>query len=336
MSCFEHEQEKKHKDISRGGGGHLTRAPDSQCVINIVPPRHVWGDMQRLRTKYIPEARCAVHISFIDPFVLSSQYDEANALLSATLNDFAPIELKLSKLDFFSHGKNSFTLYVAPEDTKPLTLLRQRVLSVFPQCEDKKRPFVPHFSLAKFTSRVELEKAMTTLSTSWKPVSFVLKELYFLSRIGSTPFQVHSVVPLGGVATTSITKPHFGPGSEDDKVDNQVGRSVVVFGNMASASSSSSSSRAAERKLNIKPPDDTFSTSRAVDCIRALGVAIVTTEVNRNPNGNERPIIVIEFSTIADAATALNIKLPSNWYICPLAMLTFPDVCGGTCLLGSL
>lgn len=296
-------------------GQHIPKSADSQCVINIVPPRNVWAQLQSIRTKYIYDARCAIHISFIDPFVLSSHYEEAAKLLQKELADFPPFTIKMNKLDFFAHGKNSYTLYIAPECDPPTLIndLMGKCLNVFPQCDDTiKRgggKLVPHFSLAKFKSKNELEKVMLELSSQLKPIEFTLQELYFLKRDGSNPFEVMNVVPLGNKECV----PYYGIKSVEKT--SRVGRTVVVFG---------------MSKAVLAHLTDDF----VADVFKKSGLTVTSLEIIRNPDSKLRSIVTVEFD--ADAEKALGITLPLEWdgaKIRPLSNMVFPDVCHGSCSL---
>lgn len=204
-------------------GKHFEKSPDSLCVVNIIPPRELWDVIQPLRNKYTANARCGPHITFIDPFVLSHQYTEACRVLEDAFASLPPFEVQLNKFGFFQH-KSSSTLYLEP--TAPEGMFDQLInlaVSAFPQCRDQlekgAKSWVPHLSIGNFKNHNELLKVLDDLQKSWKPMSFLLKEVYLLARPGPDPFEVKAVAHLGGDSSSA----HFGPGSHfaDEKVCQQ-------------------------------------------------------------------------------------------------------------------
>jgi hypothetical protein len=298
-------------------GSHFTKLGCAECVINIVPPRDVWQVAQKIRTKYISEARCVIHNSSVEPFVKFQHYEEAAKLLKDGLSDIKPFDVTLEKVEYFKHSNKSFTLYLAPnkESIPNFDQLHQRLLKIFPQCDDLMKrgggTVTPHFSLAKAGSQKEADALKVELNKLWKPVTFQLREIYMLHRAGSVPFEVYAAIPLGNHNLT----PHFGPNSEHDGKDTQVGKTVVMF--------------------NIPNTVMTDLVNENIKLTDLFGdKKIVASEIIRNPNGKVRPIITIEFASLSDATDALTTKFPASFeatIIRPLSRLVFPDVCGGSC-----
>eukprot|EP01125_Pyxidicula_operculata_P003869 TRINITY_DN1536_c0_g1_i2.p1 TRINITY_DN1536_c0_g1~~TRINITY_DN1536_c0_g1_i2.p1 ORF type:complete len:436 (-),score=68.50 TRINITY_DN1536_c0_g1_i2:99-1406(-) len=241
-------------------GFEMRKLKTSHSVINIMVPREFWPRIQSIRTLYVSNARAGPHISFLDPFIDPSFYPRAAQLLVDKLESasFSPFQVTLSHFGIFSHSESSHTLYLSPT-TSPnqnsiLDLLRL-CLEVFPQCNDliKKSEaaggssgsssssssggsditFNPHITIAQMSDLKKLTKLKEKLEKQWEPISFCVKELYFLSREAGYPFRVSQVIPFakpfGCTTTTTLDKlssssyiPHFGPnsypyGSEADR-----------------------------------------------------------------------------------------------------------------------
>lgn len=293
----------------------MKKAYNSQCVINIVPPRELWIHLQSLRTMTIPEARCGPHISFIDPFVELEYYPQAAQLLQQRLSELEPFQMTLEKLNHFEH-KASATLYLEPkcEPINALDILYHEILKLFPECNDtskksKDGKLVPHFTIGKFKTKSKLLQAYKTLQETWKPLSFVLKEIYLLYRNGTDPFEVKGIVYLG----KNISAPHFGPGSVTDS-SSQLARTLVICG------------------ISLLKEEELLQLSQEA------GFSPIAVEIIRNPDGKVRPIGLLEFSNSTEAETALqswNFQPSSTKkvYLKPLSHMVFPDVIEGSCSL---
>jgi 2'-5' RNA ligase len=298
-------------------GAGFTKSPNSQCVINLIPPRELWAQVQSVRTQYIPDARCGPHISFIDPFVLPHHYPEAAKLLREALADFPPFQVRLAKFGHFIHSKSA-TLFLEPEFDPPsaVDVLLERILSVFPQCDDTvkkgKGKFVAHVSVAKCKNENELKRLQAKLEQNYNPISFTLKEIYLLHRHGTDPFEVKEVVHLGPEG--SHTPPHFGPGSPGDVHTSEehtpLGRSLVVCG--------------LPRGCTAEQMTALFTTAPS------------KSEIILNPNGRARQLGVVEFHTRQECDEE-EARWPAEGkdgvYVRRLWLMVFPDVIGGSCSL---
>jgi hypothetical protein len=74
-------------------GKTLRKNPNSSSVINLVPPREIWPQMQSIRTTNTVEAKCGPHISFIDPFIVPEQLEQAATLLEKALQNIEPFTI---------------------------------------------------------------------------------------------------------------------------------------------------------------------------------------------------------------------------------------------------
>lgn len=300
----------------------FTKSPNSQCVINIIPPRETWAEIQSVRTQYIADARCGPHLSFIDPFLLPHFYPEAARLLGEALADMPPIEVRLAKFGHFKHAKSA-TLFLEPEFNPPDAMddLLARIMAVFPQCDDTVKrgqgKFVAHVSVAKCKNEQQLRSVQAKLEASFRPISFTLKEIYLLHRKGTNPFEVKEVVHFGPPG--EHTPPHFGPDSPGDLLTAEqhhpIGRSLVVCG----------------------LPNN---------CTTAQLSALFTTtppakaEVILNPNGKPRPLGVVEFDTRQECDEE-EARWPAEGredgvFVRRLWVMVFPDVVGGSCSLNAV
>jgi len=169
-------------------------------------------------------------------------------------------------------------------------------------------------SLAKFKVEKELDRFLAEIQADWKPIEFVVQELYFLSRVGTDPFEVKHVIPFGGLSTT----PYFGENSTGSlDIGSREGRTIVISG----------------------LPDNTLTQYGVNDLFTRQGFSPVATEIILNPNRKTRGIGLAEFASKDEANRVLRdwtdpLTYPGHKpYLRPLYLMVFPDVIGGSCTL---
>eukprot|EP01124_Arcella_intermedia_P016084 TRINITY_DN2261_c0_g1_i1.p1 TRINITY_DN2261_c0_g1~~TRINITY_DN2261_c0_g1_i1.p1 ORF type:complete len:886 (-),score=277.32 TRINITY_DN2261_c0_g1_i1:3-2660(-) len=294
-------------------GKALQKANTSNQVINIVPPRKCWDQIQSIRTLTLPNQRCGPHFSFIEPFVVLPQYERAAEILREVLRTVRPFTVTLKKLNYFSM-KGSCMLYLEPEfePKDGIFSLLSAVLSVFPHCSDqlKNGKFVPHMSIARFKKESELLSAKTIIERSWQPVMFTVKELYLLSRVEGDPFEVKYVIPLGN----DTTSPYFGPGSPESNMsdESQLGRTVLVAGLPAGTNTEELKKIMYEQGFN----------------------QIEAAEICLNPNGTLRDVGIVEFKNRKAANACVEQFVgPQRSYVLPMYLVVYPGVVRDCCSL---
>eukprot|EP01125_Pyxidicula_operculata_P005953 TRINITY_DN2078_c1_g3_i1.p1 TRINITY_DN2078_c1_g3~~TRINITY_DN2078_c1_g3_i1.p1 ORF type:complete len:805 (+),score=126.33 TRINITY_DN2078_c1_g3_i1:450-2864(+) len=295
-------------------GPLMTKSPNSQSVINIVPPRQMWGPIQAIRTLNVANARCGPHFSFLDPFVLPKHYPIAAELLKEELKTFPPFKVHLKSFSYFNHAK-SYSLFIVPEttpDPNAFNKLLKRCLKVFPQCNDLvvrggEKGFVAHMTIAKYETYDQLKTAMDNLTKVWKPITFEIKELYFLARQEGDPFEVKHVIPLGG--DTRI--PYFGPLSVPGSERSSLASSALL--------------------CDIPKGFNAEQVRRIISC--------EAVEILKNPDGSPRQLAVVRFSCSHSEVMELAKNWKPNWsyfaiergtqppnepYLIPLPSAVFP------------
>jgi len=305
----------------------MTKSSSLRSAINIILPRDLWPVMQSIRTKFIKDARCGPHISLVEPFVAPSFNPEAAELLKTALQEVHPFAVKLEKFNAISQT-SADTIGIFPKSDN-LEILLTKILEVFPQCNDlctrgaprlvgrrriKGTHFLPYLSL-KRCDHSETYALMEELESTWKPIEFLLKEVYILYRTGGDPFEVVEVIPLG--PPECHTPPHFGPGSPGTpgtpEEDQSIGRSVVVGG--------------LPKGLEDNDLSKIF-TENGFDAICA--------EITRNFDGKACTFGVVEFRTKEETWRALREfkeqPFPDHT-ICikHLPMMVFPGTIGDCC-----
>jgi len=149
----------------------------------------------------------------LDPFFEYSEFERTSLELRKVLTNVSPFKIHLQQFCFFSKKKGSI-LWIKPRSDPPDALLnlQKTIMNVYPNCNEitKIGPngFQPHMTLGKFTQKtIAQEKADILNKSNFKPIEFEVKEIYFFSRVGSSPYQVRTVIALG----PNVTKMNYEP-----------------------------------------------------------------------------------------------------------------------------
>ncbi|KAL6058804.1 hypothetical protein QOT17_014602 [Balamuthia mandrillaris] len=183
-------------------------------VVVLVPPEH-WPPIQRIREKHIfPFLRCGPHVTLSYPFVPYDEIEEAARVLRNILKDFAPFQMELSRFGSFKQKKRNNTLFLCPETTPSngLMELNRRIIQEYPYCDDvckKTCPpkFHPHLSMGSFRTFEDLDYHQELYQRDWKTITFLVKELYIISRTETGNYEVRHTIPLG--SDEEVTPTHF-------------------------------------------------------------------------------------------------------------------------------
>jgi len=285
--------------------------------ISLVPPREDWPQMQSIRTQYMFDCRTGPHISMID-FFHENDFDVAEEVLTAALANMPPFTVTFSKFDSWKHDTMS-TVLLVPETNPPNLLhkLMNTLLTYFPQTNSSikvpcEKTYNPHMSIAKFHNEKEMKKKMAEWQKAWKPMTFVVKELYFMTKIGvHNPFEVKRVIPIGS-NLAKPTKPYFGPNSIEDQ-NSKIAKTAVV--------------------INLKRG---VTNDELLKLVQANGFKDTAklAEVIVNPDGKARGFGVVEFETaahVAEASAKTWNHQDATLYVRPLSVMLYPDVVNGCC-----
>jgi len=150
------------------------------------------------------------HITLLQPFVAPDYLESAKNDLRNVLKNINPFRLNFQNFELFIN-RGSTTLFLNPIITPPDALenLYNTLKSRYPevqQAQKKPSDFEPHIGVGFFRDQGEAKTLQTKYQRGWKPIDFVVKEIYIVSRISQdTPFEVRKVIPIGANTTT----PHF-------------------------------------------------------------------------------------------------------------------------------
>jgi len=179
----------------------VVHEPTYKSAIVLVPPPEHINQTDFIQTKRAAHdkafSRWMPHINLVYGFVPDSAFGEAAEKITKELADFAPFELEFKNFSFFKHGQ-SCTVWLSPdtEDLSVLKTLQKRLESVYPQCNEQSAKssegFKPHMTIGQFNTEDECATTIKQWSEdpAWKPIKFVVKEVYLISRSDTAPFEI--------------------------------------------------------------------------------------------------------------------------------------------------
>eukprot|EP01089_Gocevia_fonbrunei_P008731 TRINITY_DN2045_c0_g1_i1.p1 TRINITY_DN2045_c0_g1~~TRINITY_DN2045_c0_g1_i1.p1 ORF type:complete len:289 (+),score=57.88 TRINITY_DN2045_c0_g1_i1:80-946(+) len=187
-----------------------------KSAVCVIPPESLWEPIQEIRKeKDKVFARWPPHINLLFPFVSDEHFEEAAKVLKDRLKDFNPFNVEFKEFSAFQQSKSS-TVWLKPETDHPDTFqdLQRAVETPFPSCTQqstKPNGFHPHLTVGQWPKN-QTSTAINNLNSKWEPFSFIVKEVYMISRTEEDPFEIRQVIPLGGTISTVPNldrTPHF-------------------------------------------------------------------------------------------------------------------------------
>ena len=167
-----------------------------------MPPRDLWGPFVEIKKNHMnPRIKRPPypHITLSAPFVHPKHYTEAKIKIREALKSIKQFEINFDKFKLFKNY-NSTTLYLAPENTTEVTQLYQAFMSALPQSiVQKQNNFEPHIGVGFFKGKNnDADILQQKYQSTWKPLKFIVQEVYFLRRRGQDmPWEVEEIVPIG-------------------------------------------------------------------------------------------------------------------------------------------
>lgn len=162
----------------------MTKVYTSAVVI--IPPQESWAPIQEIRKKYDRQInRWMPHITLLYPFRPKNEYPTLEKGFSNECKSIEPFEIHLKQFNYFSHGKQRYTLWLNPEPVELVNNLQATILEIVPDCDDVnkyKHGFRPHLSVGQIQGKNNLLNMMENLQDNWNEIHFLLNEFFFISR----------------------------------------------------------------------------------------------------------------------------------------------------------
>ncbi len=181
----------------------MNTAKSHESAVVIVPPERLWGPIQAIRQEHDRHVRRWMpHITLIYPFRPRSVFDSAAPALARVCASVASFQIKLAKFRCFQHGRERYTLWLAPEPAQSVVSLQERLWRTVPDCDDVRRMpggFTPHLSVGQIQGRAQMRALVNRLQAQWEPLAFEVNAVSLIWREAPPRdvFRVDRLITLG-------------------------------------------------------------------------------------------------------------------------------------------
>ena len=157
-----------------------------KTALVVIPPQEVWPPIQNIRQIHDPHyRRWMPHITLLYPFRPRAEFEKLAPQFGVELQNFPPFEMAFSQFRYFPHGREKYTLWLAPEPVEEVNRLQEVLLKVTPDCHDTgnfPNGFTPHLSLCNVRGKDKLVELHYTLQANWQPLHFILNRVCLIWR----------------------------------------------------------------------------------------------------------------------------------------------------------
>lgn len=161
--------------------------------------------VQQVRTELKDKGyyRWPPHINLMYPFLPPQNFDAIVPSMTNALQSVCPFEVSLERFGTFGGAKTG-VCWLDPTPHHPIKNIQCLLESAIDEFEGSSKkggkPFVPHMTVSHLESITEANLTAAMAQQTWEPVSFTVKEVYILERVGNEPFKIVWRIPLGGVS----------------------------------------------------------------------------------------------------------------------------------------
>ncbi|UCD02044.1 MAG: 2'-5' RNA ligase family protein [Promethearchaeota archaeon] len=155
-------------------------------AVVIIPPVEKWAPIQEIRKIHDRQInRWMPHITLLYPFRPEDDYPPLEREFSEKCISIKPFKIKLKQFNYFNHGRQRYTLWLNPEPIDVISNFQATILKIVPDCNDVnkyKNGFRPHLSVGQIKGKSNLMEIKKNLQERWKEITFLLNEIFFISR----------------------------------------------------------------------------------------------------------------------------------------------------------
>ena len=167
----------------------MTKINSSAVVI--IPPKEMWEPIQEIRRIYDRHIyKWMPHITLLFPFRPESEFNTLESLFSTICKKIKSFEITFGRLKSFNHGKQKYTLWLAPEPESLIIDLQYKLLEIVPDCNNVnlyKNGFTPHLSVGQIEGKKKLIEVIETLQRNWSQLKFTINSIHFIAREKQKP-----------------------------------------------------------------------------------------------------------------------------------------------------
>jgi 2'-5' RNA ligase len=157
-----------------------------KTAVVFIPPEECWEPIQVIRRQHDPHIRRWMpHVTLLYPFRPREQFDAVEQKLREVCRRLEPFEVRLAEFRRFHHGRQQYTLWLAPEPVDAMVRLQAALQSAVPDCDDVSRygkGFAPHLSVGQVRGEEALTSLKASVQASWKVVSFHAEHVSLIRR----------------------------------------------------------------------------------------------------------------------------------------------------------
>ncbi|MFX1523279.1 MAG: 2'-5' RNA ligase family protein, partial [Promethearchaeota archaeon] len=151
-----------------------------------IPPKENWEAIQEIRKSYDRNInRWMHHITLLYPFRPETQYNVIEEEFIKICNKIKSFNITLNTFRFFSHGRQSYTLWLDPEPNSLIIQLQAEIQKIFPDCNEVnkyKNGFKPHLSIGQIKGKNKILNIINDLQATWEQINFMVDKIFFISR----------------------------------------------------------------------------------------------------------------------------------------------------------
>lgn len=183
---------------------HKTHPKTHLSAVVIIPPQTVWEPIQAIRKLHDKGVRRWMpHITLLYPFAPKGIFNKVLPELAQVGWERGSFELTLANFRWFRHGRESYTVWLAPEPEGAVVGLHAALLRALPGFADTgsfRGGFSPHLSVGQAEGTARLRRLVDELQAGWTPLRFTVGELSVISRKDppNDIFRVDRQIPLEG------------------------------------------------------------------------------------------------------------------------------------------
>src|SRR5262249_58207225 len=95
------------------------------AAVVVIPKQDIWDPIQSIRLRYDRNVqRSMPHVTLLYPFRPRAMFDDVEPALRRACAALTPFRTTLENLRFFSHGRDRFTIWLAPEPSASFVRLQ--------------------------------------------------------------------------------------------------------------------------------------------------------------------------------------------------------------------
>ena len=157
-----------------------------KTAVVVIPPEPAWPSIQAIRRQHDRGfRRWMPHITLLYPFRPRPEFEAATARLEQVCEALPSFEATLATFHAFEHGRESYTLWLAPEPAEALLQLQTAMWQTFPDCDEVRRHaggFTPHLSVGQVRGKEKMEQLLSAWQRNWTPIRFQVAAVSLIWR----------------------------------------------------------------------------------------------------------------------------------------------------------